>query len=113
MVACCNKSVTMATVEASQDQALQSTLNSAMRNGVKEALSDDTVVGTFFNVVKEGLRDPAMHRAALKGAVTAANPLKDVSVPSLPSVENPLKAVSKTLKDAIVDDEAKRLAEAS
>jgi hypothetical protein len=113
MVSCCSKAVTTATIAASQDEDLQCTLNTAMRNGVKEALSDDTVVGTFFNVVKEGLRDPKMHQAALKGAVTAANPLKDVSVPSLPSVENPLKAVSKTLKEAIVDAEAKTLAEAS
>lgn len=128
MVSSCTQAVTTATIAASQNQDLQSTLNTAMRNGVKEALSDDTVVGTFFNVVKEGLRDPMMHQAALKGAVRAANPLKDLTVTNplkdlaVPSLAhgNPLKAVSdkvhgvsSTLKEAIVDAEAKSLANAS
>jgi hypothetical protein len=119
MVSCCSQAVTTATLAASQNLELQSVLNIAMRSGVKEALSDSTVVGTFFDVVREGLRDPKMHAAALKGAATAANPLKDfknplkdLEVPSL-SHSNPLKAVSSTLKEVVVDAEAKRVANAS
>merc|ERR1719215_1359103 len=104
MVSCMCKSATAATIEASQDLGLRSTLNTAMRSGVKEALTDGTVVDTFFNVIREGLRDPKMHQAALKGAVTAANPLKDLKVPTNPLKDlahaNPLKAVS--WKDVIV-----------
>lgn len=113
MVSCCSKSVTVATIAASQDESLQRTLNVAMRTGVKDALSDESLVTTIFNVLKEGLRDPKMHAAALKGAVTAANPLKDFSVPALAQSKNPLKAVKETLKEVIVDAEAKSLANAS
>merc|ERR1712039_370367 len=63
----------------------------------------------------EGLRDPKMHQAALKGVVTAANPLKDLSVPALPqtNLPNPLKAVQSTLKEVSVDIEAAMLSNAS
>jgi len=119
MVSCMTKSAAAATAEAVQDQQLHDTLNTAMRSGVKEALSDSTVVGTFFDVVREGLRDPKMHQAALKGAVNAANPLKDLSVPTFKDFKNPLKdvpdlkALKSTVKDAMVDVEAKSLSNAS
>lgn len=118
MVSCCSKSMTVATAAASQDEQLLSTLFSAMRNGVKDAMSDETLVNTIFDVLREGLSDPKMHAAMLRGAVTAANPLKDFSVKDfsvqgLAPSKNALRAVHSTLKEAIVDAEAKSLASAS
>jgi hypothetical protein len=112
MIACCSKAVTTATIAASQDEDLLATLNIVMRNGVKEALNDEGLINTFFTVLRDGLRDPKIHQAALKGAVTAANPLKDVKVPSLPQT-NPLKDVPSKLKEVMVDAEAAMLSHTS
>jgi len=115
LVSCCSKAVTTAAIAASQDQDLQNTLNTAMRSGVKGALTDTTLIDTLFNVMMEGLRDPKMHAAALKGAVTAANPLKDLTVPPMPALtpSKGFKAMSSTLKDVMVGVEAKSLSSAS
>lgn len=118
MVSCCTRAMATATIAASQDRDLQNTLNTAMRSGVKEALTDSTLIDTLFNVMKEGLRDPKLHAAALKGAVTAANPLKDLKVPHLPEMPDltpatGLKAMSSTLKEVMVGVEAKSLSSAS
>lgn len=133
MVSSMTKSMATATIAASQDEDLRNTLNTAMRNGVAEALADEALVGTFFTVLKEGLKDPKLHQALLKGAATAANPLKDMHNPwkdlqnplkdlqnplkdlAVPTLKpsNPLKAVQSTLKEAMVDAEAKLLANAS
>jgi hypothetical protein len=102
-----------ATVSASQDEELQDILNSAMRSGMKEALSDDALIGLLFTVMKEGLSDPKMHAAALKGAVTAANPLKDLTVPPILKPPAGFKSVSTSLKEALVNVEAKALSGAS
>lgn len=116
MVACCSEAMTTATIAASQDEDLKNTLNSAMRSGVKEALTDTTLIDKVCDLVKDVLRDPKMHAAAMKGAATAANPLKDLTVPTMPVLRTPsdsLKAMSSTLKEVMVGVEAKTLSSAS
>eukprot|EP00930_Biecheleria_cincta_P015426 TRINITY_DN12881_c0_g1_i1.p1 TRINITY_DN12881_c0_g1~~TRINITY_DN12881_c0_g1_i1.p1 ORF type:complete len:370 (-),score=65.69 TRINITY_DN12881_c0_g1_i1:154-1263(-) len=99
-------SITKAAITASQDQDLQSALNIAGRNAVREALCDESLIRTLFGVLQEGLRDPGIHSAALKGALSTINPLKSNPISSL-------KGVSSSIKKSRVDVEAAALANAS
>eukprot|EP00931_Biecheleriopsis_adriatica_P101742 TRINITY_DN76821_c0_g1_i1.p1 TRINITY_DN76821_c0_g1~~TRINITY_DN76821_c0_g1_i1.p1 ORF type:complete len:370 (-),score=74.94 TRINITY_DN76821_c0_g1_i1:79-1188(-) len=102
-----------AAIDASQDHSLQSALNTAGRNAVKEALSDESLIRTLFHVLQEGLRDPGIHSAALKGALSTINPLKGNPINTLKGGVARLPSVSSNSKAARVEEEAEALASVS
>lgn len=100
MISCTTKSMLAAALTMTEDEDMLQTVNKIMRNGLKESLSDDTVVDSVLNIIQEGLRDPRLHKAAIRGVTAAANPLQDLSVPNV-SVSELKESISESLTDQV------------
>lgn len=72
-------SITEGAIVASQDDALSGALYRSASQAVLEAFGDDRLISGLQQVAREVLKDPNLHRAAIKGAVSNLNPLHNAS----------------------------------